>query len=230
MRKIVNFLFIKLRGKTISNEIEMRYLIEFLIQKFNMLIRGILKGVFINKKGIIFIGKKVNIRCKKNILIGKNVVFNNYVKIDALAQEKVIIGDNASIGESTSIMCTGSFENIGKGLIIGNNFSCGYECFFGCAGGVKIGDDVIMGQNVRIHSENHNYSDINIPIRLQGVNRKGVTIGSDCWIGAGAVILDGVEIGDGCIIGANTVVTKSIDDFSVLVGNPGRVLKKRIGA
>ena len=60
-----------------------------------------------------------------------------------------------------------------------------------------------MGQNIRFHSENHNYKDINIPIRMQGVTNKGIKIGNDCWIGAGVVFLDGVVVGNGCVIGAN---------------------------
>ena len=93
--------------------------------------------------------------------------------------------------------------------------------------GIEIGDDVIMGQNVRFHAQNHNYNGTEL-IRNQGVTSKGIKIGNNCWIGSGVVFLDGVTIGDGCVIGANTVVTKNFPDNSVIVGFSGRAIKKRI--
>ena len=99
-------------------------------------------------------------------------------------------------------------------------------CFFGSAGGIEIGNDVMMGQNVRFHAQNHNYSGEEL-IREQGVNSKGIKIGNNCWIGSGVVFLDGVTIGNGCVIGSNTVVTKSFPDNSVVVGYAGKKLKDR---
>ena len=64
-------------------------------------------------------------------------------------------------------------------------------------------------------------------IRQQPSSRKGIEIGSNCWIGAKAVILDGVKIGNGCIIAAGAVVTKSIPDNSVAAGVPAKVIKVR---
>ena len=54
-----------------------------------------------------------------------------------------------------------------------------------------------------------------------------IIIGNDVWIGADATILSGVTIGDGCIVGNHAVVTKNVEPFSVIAGNPGRVIKKR---
>ncbi|WP_323665712.1 CatB-related O-acetyltransferase [Pectobacterium punjabense] len=53
-------------------------------------------------------------------------------------------------------------------------------------------------------------------------------VGHDVWIGTGVVILRGVTIGNGAIIGANAVVTKDIPDFSIAVGAPARVIRKRL--
>ncbi len=104
----------------------------------------------------------------------------------------------------------------------------GASCFYGCAGGITIGDDTIFGNFISLHSENHNYSDLDIPIRLQGVNRQGISIGKDCWIGAKATILDGVKIGNGCIVATGAVVTKgSYPDFSILGGVPAKIISKR---
>lgn len=85
-----------------------------------------------------------------------------------------------------------------------------------------------MGQNVRMHAENHNYSDDKIPIRSQGVTHSGIVVKDNCWLGAGVVVLDGVTIGSGCVIGANALVTKDIPDNSVAVGSPAKVIKSRL--
>ena len=81
-----------------------------------------------------------------------------------------------------------------------------------------------------MHSENHNYSNTEIPIRLQGVNRSGIIIGDDCWIGAKATILDGARIGNGCIVAAGAVVTKGeYPDYSILGGVPAKIISSRLG-
>ena len=73
----------------------------------------------------------------------------------------------------------------------------------------------------------YNFADINTPIRLQGVTRKGIKIGNNCWIGSKVTILDGVEIGDGCVIAAGAVVQTSFPPNSVIGGVPARILKQR---
>lgn len=93
--------------------------------------------------------------------------------------------------------------------------------------GIIIEYYVIIGNFISMHSENHNYSNLEIPIRLQGVNHKGIIIGDNCWIGAKATILDGTVIGNGCIIAAGSVVTGQFPDNSIIVGIPARIIKQR---
>lgn len=57
--------------------------------------------------------------------------------------------------------------------------------------------------------------------------RDGVKIGHDVWIGHGAVILPGVSIGTGSVVGAGSIVTKDVDDYSIVAGNPARLIRKR---
>ncbi len=101
---------------------------------------------------------------------------------------------------------------------------------FGAAGGIEIGDDVVAGQYIRFHSENHNYRDTMKLIREQGVTHKGIKIGNNCWIGAGAIFLDGAELGDGCVVGANAVVTKKFPANVVIVGVPAKKVAVRVEA
>lgn len=92
---------------------------------------------------------------------------------------------------------------------------------------LEIGDDCIVGQYLSCHPENHHYENLEIPIRMQGVYRKGIKIGKNCWIGSKVTILDGVEIGDGCIIAAGAVVNKSFPENSIIGGVPAKLLKSR---
>ena len=149
------------------------------------------------------------------------------MSIDALSQEGIQLADNVKIGDYSQIIGTGSIRNMGVGLKIGKNSSFSEYSVFGSAGGIVIGEDVIAGQNVRFHAENHNYKDSNRIIREQGVNRKGISVGNNCWIGAGAVFLDGSSIGSGCIVSANAVVTKKFPDNVIIGGIPAKILKNR---
>ena len=84
-----------------------------------------------------------------------------------------------------------------------------------------------MGQYFSCHPENHNHADLATEIRLQGVVRKGIKIGANCWIGSKVTILDNVEIGAGSIIAAGAVVNKSFPANSIIGGVPAKLLKMR---
>jgi maltose O-acetyltransferase len=111
-------------------------------------------------------------------------------------------------------------------LIIGSHVSINRGCIINAGGNVVIGNDVLIGPKVIIYSQNHQYKDCNKLIREQGYTLNKVTIGNNVWIASGVTILPGVSIGDNCVIGANSVITKSIPSNSLVVGNPGKVMKK----
>jgi acetyltransferase-like isoleucine patch superfamily enzyme len=78
-----------------------------------------------------------------------------------------------------------------------------------------------------IHSANHRFDDPELGIRDQGHEMRAVTIGDDCWIAMGAMVLPGVTIGEGSVIGAGAVVAADIPAWSVAAGNPARVIRAR---
>jgi len=230
MIRLINKLANNIMGRNLSlnEEMPLGYLIGILIQRIGMIIRGMIVGLFLGEKGkAFFVGKSVTIRCRKKLKIGRSVSLQDYVLIDALSIDGITLGDNVSIGIRSMIKTSGSLGKLGKGMKMGHDSAMGNDCFVGAAGGVFIGDYVAIGQNVRFHSENHEFSDRNKLISEQGVSNKGIIIGNDCWLGAGAVFLDGVTVGKGCVIGANSLVTHDIPAYSIAVGSPARVIGER---
>lgn len=86
----------------------------------------------------------------------------------------------------------------------------------------------MIASHSSLYANNHIFSDPNIPFKEQGVTTKGIVIEDDCCLGTGVRVLDGVTIGKGSVIGAGSVVTKDIAPYSVAVGVPARVIKKRL--
>lgn len=119
----------------------------------------------------------------------------------------------------------GAFFASGRGIKIGDNSGLGLNCRV--SGPLEIGNDVMMGPNVMIFTQNHETENLAKPMQLQTAPKKGVKIGNDVWIGAGVIILPGVTVGNGCILAAGAVVTKDVPDYAVVGGNPAKVIKYR---
>ena len=149
------------------------------------------------------------------------------VFIDPLCTSGVNFQGPVSIGMYTTILCTSVYASPGKGLTVGANVGLGTHSFYGCAGGITIGNNVLVGNYVSFHSENHIFDNRERVIADQGVTRKGIVVGNDCWIGAKSTILDGAIIGDGCVVAAGSVVRGEIPPFSVIGGIPAKVIKQR---
>ena len=117
----------------------------------------------------------------------------------------------------------------GKGFFeIGDHSYIGCNAVIGAGGGgIRIGNNVLIGQSVNMHSESHNFSDDSKLIREQGISYEGITIEDDVWIGSKATILDGVVIGKGAVIGAGAVVTASVPAYGVAVGVPAKIVRVR---
>ena len=210
------------RGKDyeLDSRIPNSLFLHSLFTRIIMLARGFLK---LRKK--IFLGKRSVFLNKKNIIFGNNVTIEQNCFIDAYASKKIIFGNNVKIGAFSSLSSTSHMSKYGVGVTIGNNSGIGRFSEFGASGGISIGENVIMGSYISFHSENHNFNDLQKPIREQGVTSKGIKLGNNIWVGAKVTFLDGCEIGNNCVIAAGSVVKGKFLNNLVIGGVPAKVLK-----
>jgi acetyltransferase-like isoleucine patch superfamily enzyme len=179
-------------------------------------------------KGLFLIGKGVSIRQARYIHVGKNFIAQDFCEINGLSQKGLIFGDKVTVGSYAIIRPTNLYGGeAGIGLKVGNNSSIGPYAYIGCSGYIEIGDNVMMSPRVSIYSENHVFADTAIPMIEQGVRRSFVKIEDDCWLASNSVILAGVTIGKGSVVAAGSIVTKDVPPYSIVGGNPARIIKYR---
>lgn len=205
-----------------------RALSEVALIRLTQVLRGLFLKPFLKKSdGLIFIGSNVKVRHANQLSAGKNLILEDNVSINALSSNGITLGNDVSIARDSILFCTGIIAQKGTGITIGDRTGISARAYLAGQGGITIGNDVIFGPNVQIFSENHNFSDLSILIKEQGVSKNAVFIGNNCWIGGGVTILAGVTIGEGCVIAAGSVVTKSVLPNSIVAGVPGKIVKSR---
>ncbi len=130
-------------------------------------------------------------------------------------------------GIKSSHICDGALIMFPWRVQLGKNSTLNQGGFINGFSGVNIGKDVRIAAYVAINSVDHAFSDPSRPIREQGYVCGEVNIEDDVWIGAHVCINRGVTIGRGSVIGAGSLVTKDIPPYSVAIGVPCRVIRKR---
>jgi len=140
-------------------------------------------------------------------------------------------GTNTYIDENSRIDNFVKIKHVGgiADIRIGKNVFINSGTVLYSGNGITIGDNVLIGPNCSIVPSNHNFIDINKPIRLQGFlpSKGGIVIEDNVWIGANVTILDGTLIKTGSVVGANSLVKGQLEAFTIYAGNPVRELKKR---
>ena len=140
------------------------------------------------------------------------------VRLDAVpsraltVEPRAIIEDHALINNVLGDVYVGESSLVGVGNVV--------------IGPVTIGRDVLLAQYVVLSALNHEYADPYRPIRLQGVSVRAITVEDGAWVGAHAIVLPGLRVGRNAVVAAGAVVTKDVPDYSVVVGNPARVVRQ----
>jgi acetyltransferase-like isoleucine patch superfamily enzyme len=183
-----------------------------------------------SSKGLLLVGKGTSLRNAGHLHLGRNVIIEDYVEIQALSTKGIRLGNNVSLGRFCVVRPTGNFGGpVGCGMTVGDGTSFGPYCYIGCSGFMSFGRRIMVGPRVSFFGENHVYDDVTRPIREQGVKTAPVVVEDDVWIGSHAVILPGTHIGVGAIVASGAVVTKDVEPYAVVAGVPARVIKYRNG-
>lgn len=161
----------------------------------------------------------------------KTVMFPN--ELTSFGEEYIAIGSGTYVGEHciltawTKTCAGGDFH---PEIVIGKNCSIGEYNHITSTNKIVIGNNLLTGRWVTITDNSHGKTDfrtLQTPPLMRLVTSKGpVVIGNNVWIGDKATILPGVTIGDGAVIAANAVVTKDVPAYTVVAGNPAKVVKR----
>jgi acetyltransferase-like isoleucine patch superfamily enzyme len=143
------------------------------------------------------------------------------VKFEIGPDAVVRLGRWSWIGHGSKIRAHEGEVSIGAKTVMGQ------ECTISAFQHVSIGRECIVADRVMLIDFDHGVVEQERPIRLQGIYKRDVAVGHNCWIGYGACILRGTTIGDNAIVGTSTVVTKDVPANAVVGGVPARVLRMR---
>ena len=170
---------------------------------------------------------------KKNAILGRNISFgvSGNCFNESHRKENIRIGDNSFIMGSLYTADDGKIE-------IGKHFYFGGNSIIGAINSVKVGDCVIISNDVKIFdNNNHPISPEKRKNMSMGgfknenwhwrhADNKAIIIEDNVWIGQYVTILKGVKIGKGAIVGTRAVVTKDVPPYTIVAGNPAKVVKK----
>lgn len=138
----------------------------------------------------------------------------------------------SSIGRGTTIDKTVQLHPGEAQIKIGCNCFIAQGCIFSIRkAGLVIGDSVMIGPRCMLFDWTHLIDPKSIDLREnanQLISNGPVTIVKGVWIEAGSIILSGVEISEGAVVGAGSVVTKSVPPYSVVAGNPAKLIRHRL--
>jgi acetyltransferase-like isoleucine patch superfamily enzyme len=171
------------------------------------------------------VGAHVILRSPGRISLGAQTYIDSFVHLEGMSKLPdggIDIG-NRNYVHNFCVISAAYYGHVRTGKDC--SFNPGTQIFG--AGGVEIGDNVLVGGMTSIVGYSHEFDDCTTPIIEQPITAQGISIGSDVWIGAHVTVVDGVSIGDGAVIGAGSVVTHDVPPRVVAVGVPARRLRER---
>jgi len=173
--------------------------------------------------GTVF-GRNMTIRHPHRIRLGTGVILDDQSVIDAKGEtnEGITVGDGVYVGRNTIIYCKNGNIRIGDRVNISSN------CQLVSSNDMTVGEYSVVGAYAYLLSGGgYDYEPSSPRFAEQnGFITKGpLTVGPNCWLGAGIVVMDAASIGEHCVVAAGAVVTQPVPPHTVVGGVPARVLK-----
>jgi len=142
----------------------------------------------------------------------------------------VQIGSNVNVERDVWLNIPYLPEKVDPILILGDGCQIGRRCMISAQNRIEVGQKTLVSPSVLLMDHNHAFENVNLPIVDQGNTRGGtIRIEEGCWIGYGATIVCSrgeLIVGKNSVIGANATLTRSVPAYSVVIGNPGRVVRR----
>jgi acetyltransferase-like isoleucine patch superfamily enzyme len=187
-------------------------------------LRAIAYKLFLHAEGFPAIEDHVRISRPEDIWLGAGVYLDHGVYLHG-GKGGLHIGAGSWIMNGCRLHVFNFRGLTQSGIRLGRRTFVGEGSIMRGQGGILVGDNVLFGPRTQVLAVDHVFTDPNRPIMDQGITARGIVIEENCWIGAGAIVLDGVIIGRGTIVGAGAVVTRSLPPHSVAVGVPAHVIR-----
>ena len=149
------------------------------------------------------------------------VFFGKRLELEIGKRGTIRFGRFTWIGDGTKIRC-----HEGE-VIVEDKTVMGQECTISAYKHVRIGEQCVVADRAMFIDFDHGTVEVERPIRVQGIYKRDVDVGSNVWVGYGACVLRGAQVGDNSVIGTNAVVAKDVPANAVVGGVPARILRMR---
>jgi acetyltransferase-like isoleucine patch superfamily enzyme len=163
--------------------------------------------------------------------VGSDVTIHFRSELYRTHAHRIALGNSVFVDKDANLRAHAQFEEDDRTILtVGDGAVIGPRCFLSAKNCIQIGNDVVLEPSVLIQDHGHAYKDVNVTIRRQGVTEGGkIKISQGCWIGQGTVIhcdQGELTLGPNCVVAPNSLVNRSFSGYSLIAGNPARVVKQ----
>jgi acetyltransferase-like isoleucine patch superfamily enzyme len=170
-----------------------------------------------------FVEKDVRWQVPRRVFLGRRVMIGEGCFVDANSLGSCIeLADDVWLSRGCFLVAGPGVE-----IAVGPQTYIGHRCLFYGHGGIQVGRDVLMANDVQLICGNHTFARRDLPIRAQPTEERPIIVEDDVWLGASSIVLGGVTVGRGSVVGAGAVVTRSLPPYSIAHGVPAQIVGMR---